>query len=117
MLDFANGIEDNDFIDLAKLAFSANLLPVSNLKFSGPKIAYRRSGKNRIICENAPVFKLFIQKLDRIVKDLKYFEGLSKEVKPELHFGDSRCVSKYVKETVDLVLTSPPYLKPFDKGE
>jgi len=100
--------------DLILLAFASIILPVSNLKLAGPKICYRRKGKIRILCVQAPVFKLFIEKLKKMIKDLRYYSGFSGLYLPNLHLGDSRYVDQYVKNQVNIVLTSPPYLNEVD---
>ena len=107
-------IDDEKTTDLMRLAFASLLLPVSNLTLSGPKIAYRRSDKQRIICEDAPVKRLFLENLTKMVNDIRLFENLDKKLKPELFFGDARKVTEYVKDSVDIILTSPPYLNEVD---
>lgn len=102
--------ETSDFV---KVAFASILVPVSNMQLAGPKIAYRRKNKSRIICVNAPVYKNFIIKLDTMVSDLKHFDN-SEWPKQIVKLGDSRRVSDFYQVKADLAITSPPYLNEVD---
>ncbi|MFW9990570.1 MAG: hypothetical protein ACFFD4_00795 [Candidatus Odinarchaeota archaeon] len=100
--------------DFFKLAFASVLLPVSNVKRAGPKISYRRKGKERILCIDAPVYRFFTEKLEKMISDLDYFSRFIGLHRPELHFGSSTEASKIIGREVDIVLSSPPYLNEVD---
>ncbi len=112
--EFLPRIDSVAMQDFILLAFSSILLSISNLQLSGPKIAYRRSKKERILCIDAPVYRLFLDKFRQMVKDLNFFKDYSGLIYPELNFGDSRYVDQYVNNSVDIALTSPPYLNEVD---
>ena len=100
-------------IDFVKVAFASILIPVSNMQLAGPKIAYRRKNKSRIVCVDAPVYKNFITKLTTMVSDLRHFNN-SEWPKQIVKLGDSRRVGDSYQVKADLAITSPPYLNEVD---
>ncbi|MGC9781721.1 MAG: DNA adenine methylase [Candidatus Heimdallarchaeota archaeon] len=109
-----NKIKNNAINDFIFLAFASILLPISNLQLSGPKIAYRRKGNKRVLCKNAPIFSLFLEKTKMMINDFNIYSKFNNLIKPDLNFGDSRELDKIIKQPIDLILTSPPYLNEVD---
>ena len=96
------------------VAFGAILIPISNMQLAGPKIAYRRKQGQRVICLDAPVFTLFMKKLEGMVTDAEYFQDDSQFCHPELYLGDARKLDSIIDKKVDIAITSPPYLNEVD---
>ena len=89
--------------DILMFAVSAILVPVSNIKY-GPGFGV---GK---IKDDVDVFSAFSQKVHEIIRDLSQVSTEQKETPATTILGDSRRLSEYLEaESVDLIITSPPY--------
>lgn len=94
----------NDAIrDIFLLAFAAIILPSSNVRY-GPGFGVIKPR------EDVDVVQLFINKISRMIDDLTNINQNYKKVRSEAILGDARLMSKYYdKNSVDLMITSPPY--------
>lgn len=91
--------------NLVWFAFGVHLMDVSNMTWYGPKVSWRKK-----FYLDAPVFTLFRDKLDTIERDILEVKTKHPHSRSEVILGDSRHVDCYVKDTIDCVLTSPPYM-------
>ena len=110
-------IEDEKYKDLLKVALASILLEVSNLYRNGKCLSYKKDWKKRNISEE-DVFKRFDKK---VISELK--EDIEKNLvntkianKDFLFNKDSRVGIEEIieNESIDLVITSPPYLNSRD---
>ena len=110
-------IEDEKYKDLLKVALASILLEVSNLYRNGKCLSYKKDWKKRNISEEE-VFKRFDKK---VISELK--EDIEKNLvntkianKDFLFNKDSRVGIEEIieNESIDLVITSPPYLNSRD---
>lgn len=110
-LDFTNSISHRPLQNLFRIAFAATMVQYSNYTYE-PSLARRiSSGKPEIF--DYPVDKGIISKLEEMVNDIKWYR---KKVKPtevnvqnyNLSFFDHP--ESLEPASVDLVITSPPYL-------
>jgi DNA modification methylase len=85
------------------LAVASILVPISNIRYGpGFGVAKSRNGIN--------VLKIFKQKMERMVSDLKVIPPKAKKTPTTIKLGDSRQFCKYAEEnSIDLMITSPPY--------
>lgn len=103
MKKYISSIQDNAIQDFFTLALCSILVEISNYR-RGPDLAMKK-----IPLRDAPVFERFIENISIMISDL---EQLPKEKtkKPIIHYGDSRKLEKIKSNSIDLVITSPPYL-------
>jgi DNA modification methylase len=102
---------------LFKVALGSILLEVSNVYRDGKSVKYKTNWKDKIITRQE-VHDKFIAKLRNIIlPDIIELEQIDYSVsnKNICHFGDVRkCLEALEDESVDLVITSPPYLNSRD---
>ena len=112
LMDFIQTIEDQNIADLFNLAFTSTMVKYSNYSYE-PSLGTRRgSGKTDI--EDYDVRAVTIQKLLEFLKDIAW---IKKTVSPQ-RVPTSRIINDSFfnyknhlsKKTVDLIITSPPYL-------
>ena len=110
-------IEDKIYKELFTVALASILLDVSNLYRNGKCLSYKRNWKERQINEN-DVYKLFDDKVLReIKKDIEMVKNNTAQNNKILLFNeDSRVgIETQVQDgSIDLVITSPPYLNSRD---
>lgn len=110
-------IKDVKYRELFSVALAAILLDVSNLYRNGKCLSYKKDWKNKQTFEEE-VFQKFDDKVqNQLMVDITCFSrNLSVKNKEFLYNEDSRVgIAKFVKNnTVDLVITSPPYLNSRD---
>lgn len=96
-------IKEDEIRNLLTLAVSSIIVEVSHYR-RGPDLALKRHKHS-----DAPVFERFFEKSLQILNDINY---ISREETgtAKVFCGDSRNLSNILDETVDLVITSPPYL-------
>lgn len=111
-------ITDNIYKELFLVAFAAILLDVSNLYRNGKCLSYKKNWKDRSITEQE-VYQYFDNKvMNELIPDIQ--NSLNSELqvnnKIKLFNIDSRVgIEEKIKdETIDLVITSPPYLNSRD---
>jgi len=109
--DFIASIEDNTIQDLFRLAFASTMVTYSNYSYE-PSLGQRKSAGRENI-EDYPVSETIVSKLYEMVEDIKLVQSqLAGEVPKWQVFNESffDCQGKFPPGTVDLLLTSPPYL-------
>lgn len=110
-------INDSKYKELFTVALAAILLEVSNLYRNGKCLSYKKGWKSKKVSE-AEVFQKFDEKVqNQLIVDI--IGSTRKSVvnnREFLYNEDSRIgIQKYVEdESVDLVITSPPYLNSRD---
>lgn len=93
---------EKDYKDVFNLAISSIIVPVSNVRY-GPGFGVSKPKFD------INVLDIFIDKVNRMISDLKFNEFQINTSSKCIH-GDSRELSKYFdSESVDLMITSPPY--------
>jgi DNA modification methylase len=113
-------INEPAYENLFKIVLASILLEVSNLFRNGKCLSYKKDWNSRPILSRAHVHKTFLDKLENLIlRDiLALEETLSKETLsnyPNLHFGDVRsCIKNVPDDSIDLIITSPPYLNSRD---
>ncbi len=109
--DFINEIADSAIQDLFRLAFAATMVRYSNYSYE-PSLGRRVSaGKEEI--EDFPVGKTLLDKLCLMVEDVAWFQSHLPPTTPQVQvINDSffNYEAHLAPESVDLVVTSPPYL-------
>ena len=115
-------INNKKYEKLFTIALASILMEVSNVYRNGKCISYKKNWKeNKLIRKD--VHKLYLSRLDNIfLKDIKIINnykkknGKLKSNRKRCHFGDVRKnMDKKVEDnSIDLVITSPPYLNSRD---
>ena len=94
--------ESEPFYRHALLALgNALVFKISNLRF-GPEVGVK-SPKIDV-----PVISNWLLEIDKMVKDLRQVKGISYP-NAEIHLADVRCLDALEPNSVDAVITSPPY--------
>jgi DNA modification methylase len=110
-LDFIHFGADKQVIDLLKLAFASTMITYSNYSYE-PSLSRRESaGKSQV--EDFPVGELIASKLDEMIDDMIWIRSQVVGKPPNsLVFNKSffDCRDVMDRSSVDLVVTSPPYL-------
>ena len=111
ILDFVSGIEDTGVRDLFRLAFAATMVRYSNYSYE-PSLGRRVSaGKQEIL--DFPVGRAVLVKLNQMAQDVSWLRANLTRRQPEVcvidrsFFEYEECLAP---ETVDMIITSPPYL-------
>ena len=110
--DFIETIESAHNRDLFRLAFASTMVRYSNYSYE-PSLGRRESaGKGEI--EDFPVGEAILAKLEQMTEDIAWFKGvLAVHTNPDIQVI---CDSFFqhgdylAPESVDLIITSPPYL-------
>lgn len=109
--DFITTIEDPCLQDLFRLAFASTMVRYSNYSYE-PSLGRRTSaGKSDI--EDFPVGRVISEKLLEMAEDIAWFQEALPAISVDWHiFNDSFfAYNRYLgPESVDLIITSPPYL-------
>lgn len=111
-----DGIKEDIYRDIFKVALAAILLDVSNLYRNGKCLSYKKDWKNKKNSE-LDVFKKFDDKIMEIRDDIAKSMRQSVQNNKLLLFNEDcrQGIEKKVKDsTIDLVITSPPYLNSRD---
>ena len=122
LLDIKSGIStilfsELDNVTLFKLAYASIIVNVSNVFRNGKCLSYRKKWEDRKF-NRQEVHNLFIDHCrNLILTDLKT-SALRNNTEKNVNYlfkGDSREIVKSIEEdTIDLVITSPPYLNSRD---
>lgn len=117
-LKFAvNEITDSKYKDLFTVALAAILLDVSNLYRNGKCLSYKKNWKNKKVL-GKDVFQIFDKKVtDELIHDLTNVKRNNVVNNKETLYNEDSRISIYEKiedATIDLVITSPPYLNSRD---
>lgn len=109
-LDFFDTVEDGRIKDLMRLAFASVMVSFSNYTYE-PSLS-SRPGAGKPLIEDASVVEAVAEKLETMLDDVRWLHeqgGVSSEwALHERSFFGAREVLH--AESVDLLLTSPPYL-------
>ena len=85
------------------LAVSSIVVPVSNVRY-GPGFGVSKAKTD------VDVLSAFVRKLDRMLLDMNSVDDVQRRTPVEVKHGDSRQISSYFEpDSVDLMITSPPY--------
>jgi SAM-dependent methyltransferase len=109
--DFLPGVEDPGVQDLFRLAFGATMVRYSNYSYE-PSLGRRVSAGREEVADFA-VGEEIARKLQEIAADVRWLrKSLPKRCRDATVIGDSffRYPAHVEAESVDLILTSPPYL-------
>ena len=113
-----SNINEDIYKDLFTVALASILLEVSNLYRNGKCLSYKKNWKERSIFQE-DVFRKFDEKIEeQIISDIR--DSMNRKTtqnnKQLLYNMDSRVgIENEVKDnTIDLVITSPPYLNSRD---
>ncbi|MCI0397814.1 MAG: site-specific DNA-methyltransferase [Chloroflexi bacterium] len=109
--DFVDSIKDNQLQNLFRIAFSSTMVRYSNYSYE-PSLGRRVSaGKEEI--HDFSVGRAIVEKLLEIAQDISWLQDHlpAKEVNAKI-INDSffRYQNYLVSESIDLIITSPPYL-------
>jgi len=102
-----SNLEDGKIKDILNLAFAAIIVPSSNVRY-GPNFGLIKPR------DDVDVFRLFKEKIARIISDLEYVQKLKSTGKSRAIMGDSRTLTSIFNEKFDHVITSPPYPQEHD---
>ena len=109
--DFIESIEDPGLQDLFRLAFASTMVRYSNYSYE-PSLGRRVSaGKEEI--QDFPVAQTVLTKLAEMAEDIAGIQQRSSEACPDARIINDTFFKyhTYIKaESVDLIVTSPPYL-------
>ena len=111
LLDFIETIENGNIKDIFLLAFAATMVQYSNYSYE-PSLGTRAAAGKPVI-DDFPVIETIIEKLGQYQSDIKWLTTRLNGYQPNKQIiNDSIFNSKkHIKSnTVDLVITSPPYL-------
>ncbi len=109
--DFAFSIEDENIRDLFRLAFASTMVSYSNYSYE-PSLG-RRVSAGREEIHDFPVAKAITDKLTDMAEDIAWMQEQMERNNIEMQIiNDSffHCQKHLLPATVDLVITSPPYL-------
>lgn len=113
-------INDEKYQNLFKVALASILLDVSNLYRNGKCLSYKKNWKEHTYSRKE-VHQIFLAKLEGVFQDdIHKMESYSKEKKLTSNkeyciLGDVRKnINEIEDNTIDLVITSPPYLNSRD---
>jgi len=116
-----NSIPNNIYRDLFTVALAAILLDVSNLYRNGKCLSYKKDWKKRTICEEMVYNKFDSKVKNELICDIANMNktniaNTAINNKEYLYNEDSRiAIDKLVDDnSIDLVITSPPYLNSRD---
>ena len=109
--DFINRLQDLQVQEICKLAFASTMVDYSNYSYE-PSLGTRRAaGKQEI--EDFPVLNLIVEKLKTMAVDLDWLaDKVRKSSSQGQIITDSffHCQNYLQPASVDLAITSPPYL-------
>jgi len=114
-------LNDTKYKNLFKIALSSILLEGSNVFRNGKCLSYKKDWKNSIQYKRADIHNMFLTKIENIfLPDIKKLDQQKNKKKVFSNYqfcylGDVRKkLSKIDDESIDLVITSPPYLNSRD---
>lgn len=116
-------LNNNTYENLFKLALASILLEVSNVYRNGKCISYKKNWENTVTYSRNDVHLIYMNKLKSVFyNDIEKLDKLKKENgslfsnNGNCYFGDVRkLLSKNIDDnSIELVITSPPYLNSRD---
>jgi DNA modification methylase len=110
-------VDDDRYKNLFTIALASIVLQTSNMFRNGKCLSYKDGWENRIVSRD-DVHTLFLNKLDTVIaEDVKILARQCSEVKNSdlCYYGDVRTnIEKVPDKSLDLIITSPPYLNSRD---
>lgn len=110
-------VDDERYKNLFTVALASIILQTSNMFRNGKCLSYKKGWRDRIIARNE-VHKLFLGKIDTVIaKDVQILTEQSTHVHNSeiCYLGDVRKnIDKVPDNSLDLIITSPPYLNSRD---
>ncbi|MBI2954824.1 MAG: site-specific DNA-methyltransferase [Chloroflexi bacterium] len=109
--DFIDAIKDTSLSDLFRLAFASTMVRYSNYSYE-PSLG-RRVSAGREEIDDFPVFQTILDKLREMEEDIVWLQASLPQGTPSSQvINDSflRYESHLSASSVDLIITSPPYL-------
>lgn len=109
--DFIETITGTELRDLFRLAFASTMVSYSNYSYE-PSLG-RRVSAGREEIHDFPVAKKVIDKLTEMAEDIAWAQGHGKNGQSNARIvNDSffNCANHMESESVDMIITSPPYL-------
>ena len=110
-------VEDEKYSILFKVALASILMNISNVFRNGKCLSYRKDWQKRTISRSEVHSKFLSYCKDVLLLDIRSRENIKPFVQNfiNFNFGDSRNYLKTLHDnTIDLVITSPPYLNSRD---
>lgn len=108
-------IENENILLLFKVALTNTLRVVSSAGTGWPYIAPTKYAEKKV---DRPALPNLMKRLNQMSEDLDFIrENRVGNAKSTLVRGDSRNMSKVGNNSVDLIVTSPPYLNNFDYAD
>lgn len=97
-------IDDSNLHRFFSFGLSSILVSISNVRY-GPGFGVSKKPKHYV-----DVLDVFVKKIERMIEDLESKTTSQINTQVDAYLGDSRELSKYFEdESVDLMITSPPY--------
>lgn len=107
-LDYIDGLE-GELRDLFRVAFASTMVSYSNYTYE-PSLG-SRPGAGKPLLENASVVEAMTMKLDAMLADVRWLEGQEASAEWDVHERSIMDALEVMEPgTVDVLLTSPPYL-------
>lgn len=109
--DFTECVTDRDVEDAFRLAFAATMIRYSNYSYE-PSLGTRK-GAGRENIEDYPVLQVVADKLSQIIADAKHMQEQTQAQEADMRVLEKSFFDyeKHIaSESVDLLITSPPYL-------
>lgn len=110
-------IKDEEYRNLFKIALASITLDVSNLFRNGKCLSYKKKWVEKNNYKREDIHKIFINRIESIfLEDIKKISDLKKEnSETKCIYGDVReSIDMLENNSVDLIITSPPYLNSRD---
>lgn len=110
-------VEDERYKNLFSIALASIILQTSNMFRNGKCLSYKKGWGDRVIPRN-DVHNLFLDKIDTVItEDVRIFSEMDTSVHNSeiCYLADVReGIEKVPDDSLDLVITSPPYLNSRD---
>ncbi len=109
--DFIDQLNDSQTQEIFRLAFASTMVQYSNYSYE-PSLG-TRSAAGRSDIEDFPVLDVIAEKLDKIVSDIEWIVRNVQTVPTKTRIVNSSffdCQEHLEAASIDLVITSPPYL-------
>jgi DNA modification methylase len=110
-------IDDERYKNLFTIALASIILQTSNLFRNGKCLSYKKGWERRVV-KREEVHQLFLQRLETVIEeDIRILSQLDNTVHNTdiCYYGDVRKnIDKVPDNSLDLIITSPPYLNSRD---
>ena len=110
-------IDDDRYKNLFTIALASIILQTSNLFRNGKCLSYKKGWEKRI-CKREKVHQLFLERVDTVItEDIRILSQQDDSVRNTdiCYLGDVRKnIEKVQDNSLDLIITSPPYLNSRD---